>query len=130
VIRAILFLIVLGAGVPCATADEWSSRNGVCYEWEGRWELQQQQPGLWVGRIDFVHVGGQCAPSPSGAAFSNEAEAVIVGGVFFARRTAATWSCVMHGTVRADGVSGYEICTGNPNTYPFAVRFRTRDFRR
>jgi hypothetical protein len=123
VIRAALFVFAFALAAPCASADEWSSRNGQCYEWEGFWQLDQQQQGLWNGNIDFTLVGAECAP-PTGASFTSEAQAVIVGNVFFARRATAGSTCFMNGTVRADGVAGFEMCTSNPAPTPFAIRFR------
>ena len=119
--RTIALLFAFLASVAHASADEWSSRNGTCYEWEGRWVVQQTQPGLWMGDIDFVHVGGEC--SRYGEPLTNEIQAVMIGDVFFARRSAASWSCFMHGKVREGGVAGYEMCAGDPKPLPFAMRF-------
>jgi hypothetical protein len=122
VARTIVLLFAFLASVVHASGDEWSSRNGVCYEWEGRWAVQQTQPGLWMGDIDFAHVGGECSRYGQGP-LTNEVQAVMIGDVFFARRSSASSSCYMHGKAREGGVAGYEMCTGNPNAYPFAVRF-------
>lgn len=120
--RIVVLLLAFLASAADASADVWSSRNGVCYEWEGRWILQQTQPGLWTGDIDFAHVGGDCSPGRQ-EPLTNEVQTVMIGDVFFARRSSASSSCYMHGKVREGGVAGYEMCTGHPDAYPFAVRF-------
>lgn len=119
--RAVVALFLfLAAGNSNAMAEEWASRHGSCYEWQGRWTVEQERPGLWVGYIDYVHIGGNCGPGTN-ATVSFPVRAVIIGNDFFAYRTSGTLPCHAHGQVRAEGVSGFELCTDS--AHPFALRF-------
>ena len=51
---------VLRASAAC---DPLTSREGECGEWQSRWDMTQEQTGVWVGEIDHFHVGGPCAPA-------------------------------------------------------------------
>jgi hypothetical protein len=109
-------------GLSPARAEEWVSRQGSCYEWEGRWDVRQEPSGVWVGIIDFNHVGGPCSRGSS-QFFTFEARAVIAGTDFFARRTTGSIVCNMHGTIRDLEVRGFEVCSGQNAPLAFALRF-------
>jgi hypothetical protein len=120
--RSLLLCMFLVPMTLPASAEEWNSRGGNCYEWEGRWHVQQEQSGVWVGEIDFLHVGGPCSPA-TGQYLTNETRAVIVGGDFFGRRTTGASVCHLHGNVRGAEVRGWEQCSGVVASLPFALRF-------
>jgi hypothetical protein len=114
--------LAIAVDVAPASAAEWESRHGGCYDWEGRWDVREEQPGLWVGFADFVHVGGACGPgSQNGIRF--DVRAAIIGEDFFVYRTAGPSLCFAHGRLRSDGVNGFEWCSGFSNPLPFALRF-------
>jgi hypothetical protein len=115
------FLFALLAGMAPASAEEWVSRHGACYEWEGRWDVQQEQSGVWVGGIDLAHAGGPCSAGTDGY-YTNEVRAVIVGGDFFARRTTGSAMCYLHGQIRGAEIRGWEMCNGSAAPTAFAVR--------
>ena len=121
----VLTVSVASAAGSVVHAAEWTSRTGVCFEYEGTWVVEQEQSGTWFGHIDFAHVGGPCSPARNDSdVFSQEVRAAIVGKDFFARRTTGAAMCVMYGQVRPEGgVSGYEVCTGITAARAFAVRF-------
>jgi hypothetical protein len=125
-VRAFMFLAVLLGGVLPASAEQWVSRHGTCFDWEGRWDVQQEQSGAWVGVIDFVHVGGPCIRGRQ-AAVTDEVRAFIVGTEFFARRTTGTRLCFFHGSIRNGEARGTELCNGANKSFQFAVRFAPPD---
>jgi hypothetical protein len=104
-----------------ASAEEWVSRHGGCYEWEGRWDVRQEPSGVWVGIIDFVHVGGPCSKRTE-QFLTHELRAAIAGSDFFGRRTTGSTVCHMHGTIRGIEVRGYEVCSGATAPLAFALR--------
>jgi len=120
--RAILVSILLILGIVPALGDEWASRNGTCYDWQGYWAVERDPSGVWTGSIDFQQVGGACV-APTNAVASQEVRAVIVGEDFFARRHGGSTACYMHGRIRGDQVRGFEICSGGTEQ-GFALHFR------
>jgi hypothetical protein len=92
--------LMVSTGLSPASAEEWVSRHGSCYEWEARWEVRQEQSGVWTGPIDFT----------------------IVGADFFGRRTTGSVVCNMHGTIREIEVRGYEVCSGFTTPLAFVLR--------
>jgi hypothetical protein len=120
--RVFLLCTLLAIAALPASAEEWISRgHGDCYNWEGRWDVQQEQSGVWVGVIDFVHVGGPCAAETQ-QVISHEVRAAIVGRDFFARRITGGGFCALHGNIRGSEVRGMEVCSGTTRSLPFAVR--------
>jgi hypothetical protein len=107
-------------------AAEWSSRSGPCYQWAGRWSVEQEASGVWVGHVDYLHTGGSCE-APTDTAISYPVRAVIVGKDFYAYRTSGAHLCHSYGQVRAEGVSGYELCIGAQTPHPFALRLVPED---
>jgi hypothetical protein len=120
--RLTLVFAMLSVWICPAAADEWNSRHGTCYDWDARWMVREASPNLWVGDIEFHHVGGNCMPG-NGTVTWNEARAAVVGTDFFGRRVSGGVTCYLHGTVRGDEVRGFEMCSGAPQPAPFALRF-------
>jgi hypothetical protein len=89
-------LLISMIGVGSAFADVWTSRTGFCFEWEGRWSVTQEQYGLWVGNIEFIHIGGRCV-NPTHQIITSPVRAIIAGDEFFGLRG----SCHMHGRLAA-----------------------------
>ena len=119
----ILGFLVLALAVDAAPASaaEWDSRHGQCYDWEGRWDVREEQPGLWVGYADFVHVDSRCGRGTH-AAVRYDVRVSIVGDDFFVYRTAGPSLCFAHGRMRPEGINGFELCSGSRNPDPFAMR--------
>jgi hypothetical protein len=114
---AILSLLILGAASP-AFADHWVSREGTCGEWRGFWRVQRDQDGVFVGRIDYEHIGGPCAQG-TGQRIVSEVRAVVAGQDFFASRPG---TCLYHGRLQEERVRGRGLCGGNLSE-TFALRF-------
>jgi hypothetical protein len=114
-VLAILLLAIAVDAAP-ASAAEWDSRHGQCYDWEGRWDVREEQPGLWVGFADFVHVDSRCGRG-SHAAVRYDVRVAIIGDDLFVYRTAGPSL-----RFRPEGVNGYELCSGSPSPDPFAMR--------
>jgi hypothetical protein len=117
----VALVMLLSIGVCDAGAEEWSSRHGDCYDWEGHWDVREQMPGLWVGYADFVHVGGRCGRGTQ-RTLTYEVRAGMVGEDVFVYRTAGPSQCYMHGKRRPEGVTGFELCSGFAASVPFALR--------
>jgi hypothetical protein len=119
----VLGFLVLAIAVDAAPASaaEWDSRHGQCYDWEGRWDVREEQPGLWVGFADFVHIDSRCGRG-SHAAVRYDVRVAIIGEDLFVYRTAGPSLCFAHGRFRPEGVNGYELCSGSPGPNPFAMR--------
>jgi hypothetical protein len=113
----ILSLLILGVVSP-ASADNWLSREGNCGEWRGFWKVQRDQDGVFVGRIDYEHIGGPCAAA-TGQRIASEVRAVVAGHDFFASRPG---TCIYHGLLREERVRGRGLCAGNFSE-TFALRF-------
>jgi hypothetical protein len=120
---AFVFVVTLVATIFSALAEEWSSRTGNCYDWEGTWRVREERQGLWVGHIDFFHVGGSCSGPGTGEVRAYDVRVAIVGEDLFGYRTAGPSVCLMHGNIGTEGVNGFELCSGASNAYPFALRF-------
>jgi hypothetical protein len=106
-----------------ALSDEWASRTGNCFEWEGYWTVDRDQSGVWIGFIDFQQVGGPCAP-PTNSTVTYDVRAAIVGEDFFAHRVFGSTQCNLYGRVRGDQVRGFEICSGVSEPLAFALQLR------
>ena len=120
----LLFLSLMTPEISVAYADEWESREGNCFEWKGRWMVDRDQSGVWVGNISFVKIGGPCATGDH-LQLTNEVRAVIVGDDFFARRSNGPSACMLHGRVQGEEVRGHELCAGN-EPRAFALRLTWR----
>jgi len=100
--RAVLILLISMMGIGSAAAEEWVSRTGYCFEWEGSWAVNRERSGL-VGRQYRIHPrrralrqsdtsGGRAARAgwlSSKTISSVSAEAVRWMAVFAARRFGA-----------------------------------------
>lgn len=106
-----LLSLALAGSVSPARAETWVSRMGSCYQWEGQWDMQQEPSGVWVGRVDYFHVGGPCAPG-TGNHLPFEARGLIVGEEFVGRRTNGTRVCHVWGIIRSNEVRADEFCSG------------------
>jgi len=127
--RSLLAALAFVAGTSAASAEVWLIREGLCGEYRSRWNVEQDQAGIWSGSADHVHVGGPCQPG-TGAKSQSKVRAVISGGVFFAvlqsEPTAGAGAntgaiCSYYGPIQEDRVSGVEVCEGNPRML-FALR--------
>ena len=81
--RSVLAALALLAGASAASAEVWLMREGRCGEYRSRWDVEQDQPGVWVGAADHVQVGGPCV-ARTGVNSRSRVRAVIVGQEFFA----------------------------------------------
>jgi hypothetical protein len=111
-----LLLAITIEAVP-ASAAEWDSRHGNCYDWEGRWDVREEQPGLWVGYADFVHVDSRCGRGTN-AAVRYDVRVAIVGEDLFVYRTAGPSLCFAHGRFRQEGVNGSSCAPAPPALIP------------
>ena len=118
--RAAVFALFLVAWVSSASAANWDSREGDCYQLQGFWVVEQEPSGVWVGNVDYRHVGGDCV-APTGAAQVFEVRAAIVGEDFFAVLR-GTQTCTMRGRVRGENVRGFGFCLNSNSMTPFALR--------
>jgi hypothetical protein len=118
----LLILIVLIGGSTRARGDSWLGREGNCFEWEGYWTVEQEQSGVWVGNIDYLHIGGPCVPPTNKVAVA-AVRAVIAGEDFFAVRTSPSVTCHLHGVIRGERVRGYMLCSGSQPPIAFALSF-------
>src|SRR5215207_1858066 len=118
--RFVLIAFALVAGTSAASAEVWLMREGLCGEYRSRWNVEQDQSGVWVGSADHVQVGGPCAQR-TGANNRSRVRAVIVGQEFFAvlqsepTTGAAVHTgpiCSYYGPIREDRVRGVEVCEG------------------
>src|SRR5215218_1426825 len=109
--RTFLVAAVLLFASP-AGAEIWTTREGECLDWQMRWDMQQDQSGVWTGWIDHFHIGGPCQ-RPTGRTHRSEARAVIVGDNVFASRFTGTALCNYTGRmVRENRARGFIICEG------------------
>ena len=120
--RSVLAAFALVAGMSPASAEVWFVREGLCGEWRARWNVEQDQSGLWTGSIDHVHVGGPCAQG-NGSRVRSAVHATIVGETLFATRQAGATICSYYGQIREERVRGVELCEGVPTRLTFALRF-------
>ncbi|KAA2235250.1 hypothetical protein [Salinarimonas soli] len=125
--RTLLVASVFTLASSAAWAETWVVREGACGEWQSRWDVEQEQTGVWVGTIDHVHVGGPCVPATRATATS-EVRAVIAGDNLFALRTTdhnilCTYVARIERENRGRGVT---VCEGVPQRGGFVVRFRER----
>jgi hypothetical protein len=118
---AILSLMIVGLASP-ALADGWVSREGNCGEWRGFWRVERDQDNVFVGRIEYEHVGGPCVAA-TGERVGSDVRAVIAGRDFFATRPGV---CNYHGAFREERVRGRALCAGQP-ALSFALRFLRDD---
>jgi hypothetical protein len=47
---AFLSLSMVNPWASGANAEEWESRGGTCFDWAGRWALDRDPSGMWVGK--------------------------------------------------------------------------------
>jgi hypothetical protein len=121
--RAIFLLLWLVVAVVPGSAEEWTSRSGNCFEWEGRWTVQRDVSGVWVGSLDFQHVGGSCV-APNNSFMTAEVRAATIGEDFYARIVmGAAGSCLANGRIQESEVRGFLLCHGTAQSLTFALRF-------
>lgn len=122
--RTILVLLGLIFATAPALGEEWTSRSGHCFEWQGLWVVERDQSGAWVGYIDSQQVGGNCVGADNSTATA-EVRAVMVGEDFFARVTTGNaGSCLLHGRIHGVEVRGFTICAGAPQALAFVLRLK------
>ena len=84
--------------------------------------VERDPSGVWVGSVDYRHVGGPCVPAED-KLVSSEVRAVIVGEDFFARVTnVGGGTCLVNGRVRGFEIRGASFCSGSPDSTQFALR--------
>lgn len=121
--RSVLVALALLAGTSAASAEVWLVRDGKCGDWRSRWNVEQDQSGVWVGVIELYHVGGPCIQG-TGRTVRIPVKAVIAGESFFASRRADSGTlCNYYGRLREDRVRGAALCDGEPDRWVFALRF-------
>jgi hypothetical protein len=119
---AVAALAILLA-LPAVAAEIWQVREGECGDWRSRWDVEQDNDGVWKGMIDHIHVGGPCTP-PTGARIRTRVQAIIAGENFFATRQDERGGvCSYYGRLRGDRVRGVGLCEGIPQRLVFALRF-------
>ena len=123
--RTFLFSAALTLCASHASAETWVVREGSCANWQSRWEIEQEQTGVWVGTIDHLHIGGPCAQS-RGEVMSSDVRAVIAGDNLFALRTredgkVCSYVARMVGENRGRGIV---LCEGDRERTGFVIRFR------
>ena len=121
--RAILTCLILLSASAAARGDEWASRSGNCFEWQGYWTVDREQSGAFVGFVDHQHIGGPCVAAADSRMTAN-VRAVIAGSDFFAASTPGGGpSCLWHGSIRGDEARGFVLCPGQPGM-AFVLSFR------
>jgi hypothetical protein len=120
--RTVVCFLVWLSGVGFASCDEWILRTGGCYDWEGYVTIEREQSGVWAGTVDFRHIGGSCS-APDNSAIPAEFRAAVLGSDFFARRANAVAVCHLYGRAQGNEVRGFELCAGQAQAAPFALRF-------
>jgi hypothetical protein len=121
--RTLLILAALLSASP-VLAEIWTSREGDCGEWQARWDMQQDQSGVWTGWIDHFHIGGPCE-RPSGRTIRSEGRAVIIGENIFASRITGDTLCNYTGRFpRENRARGVVVCEGRKRL-GFVMRFRS-----
>ena len=119
----LICLILISASLP-ALGDEWASRSGNCFEWQGFWTVDREQSGGFVGYLDHQHIGGPCVAATDSRMSAN-VRAVIVGSDFFAMSTPGGQpSCLWHGSVRGDEARGFVLCPGQQGGMAFVLSFK------
>ena len=110
-----------------ATAEIWTVREGQCGEWQSRWDIEQDQSGVWVGTIDHFQSGGPCAPR-TGQTYRSEVRAIIAGENFFAFNTKddGRFCSYVARIVRENRGRGVSLCEGDPDRRGFVIRFRSQ----
>jgi hypothetical protein len=114
--RAVLIVLMSMFGVCSASADTWTSRTGLCFEWEGRWEVSREPSGIWAGEIEFIQIGGRCV-NPTHQVVTYPVRAVIVADEFFGIRGI----CHMNGRLRGNTIRGVEVCAGSAEQFPIVI---------
>ena len=107
-----------------ASAAAWESREGQCDDYQGSWAVDQVQRGVWVGQVDYRHVGGNCGAA-TGSTSSFKVTALFAGEKgenFFALLTGPQ-TCFMHGRVEGESVRGSVFCQDAQPANPFSLRF-------
>jgi hypothetical protein len=121
--RLALILAAL-CSASAASAEIWSVREGECGEWQSRWDVQQEQSGVWVGVIDHFHIGGPCA-RPTGDTRRSDVRAYIVGDNLLAIRNVDGTLCSYTARMfRENRARGIQICERQPRSQ-FVIRFRS-----
>ena len=120
--RMILAAAAFSLVASSASAEIWFVREGPCGEWQSRWDVTQEQAGVWVGEIEHYHVGGPCARG-TGQTLRSEVRAVITGDNLFAIRKEREFVCTHFARIREREGRGVTVCENGPRS-TFNVRFR------
>jgi hypothetical protein len=123
--RTVLSAMILLASGWAANAEVWRMREGQCGEWRSRWNVLQDESGVWSGTIEHEHVGGPCAQGNATIVQSN-VRGTIVGEYFFATRQSGATFCSYFGHMQKDRATGVELCEGTPRS-TFVLRFPPSD---
>ena len=97
-------------------------REGVCGEWQSRWEVEQERSSVWVGEIEHYHIGGPCAPS-NRQILRSTVRAVITGDNLFAIRQERDTVCTHFARIDERRGRGVTVCEG-AKRLAFNIRFR------
>ncbi len=120
--RVALLASLMFAIASPAAAEVWLVREGECGEWQSRWEVQQEQSGVWVGRIDHLQVGGPCMRA-TGETLRSEVRATIAGDNLFAVRMTGDLTCTHVARIREARGRGFVLCENDERRF-FGIRFR------
>lgn len=122
--RWMILASLIGASYPALAAETWGSREGECFDWRNRWNVSQDNDGVWSGKLEQVHVGGSCG-AENGQRNEADVRAVLVGDYFFATRfrSADGNDCNYAGRLRDDRVRGFYTCSDTPGRLRFVMRF-------
>jgi hypothetical protein len=126
--RTIMYAAALVLLASPVTAETWIERSGECGQWQSRWDVQQDQSGVWYGTIDHFHVGGPC-DAPTGRTLRSDVRAVIAGNNFFAVRNTGNTLCNYAASRRgpnANRARGVVICEGARRVVT-NIRFRAQE---
>lgn len=123
--RSILLATFLYAVVSPASAELWTGREGACGEWQSRWDMTQEQSGLWVGVVEWYHIGGPCEHRTD-QVLRSEVRAHIAGENLFAVTHVGDEFCTYVAHINEHRGRGFALCEGAKRN-PFNVRFRAPD---
>ena len=125
--RLILAAAALAVCTSSASAEVWITREGVCGEWQSRWDVEQEQTGVWVGEIEHLRVGGSCTQG-TGQPLRSTVRAVISDDNLFAIRQQGDAICTHFARIRDRRGSGLTVCEG-AKRLPFNIQFRAQSDR-
>lgn len=127
--RLALIISAAVCSASATSAETWTVREGNCGEWQARWDVQQEQNGVWVGTIDHFHIGGPCVRA-TGQVLRSDVRAYLVRDNLFAFRMTGDAMCSYAGRITGENrARGVQVCENQPRT-GFVIRFRAPEDRR